>query len=245
MAIARFFSTELAGSTVVLRGPQAHHLLNVRRISPTEQIELFDGNGQVVQGQLIKAEKQTAHVQVLTRHSIPRPNAEITLACAMAKGPRWNQLLEKSTELGVTNIWPTIFERSVAGRSHSAQQLDKWNNRCIEAAKQSGQAYLPNISSPRTLKEILQHDSDKSLHLLGTLNESSVPILRALQEANLPKQIVILIGPEGGLTEKEQDLAETNSYQPVFLGTNTLRVETAAICLLAATKAWQDTDPSK
>ena len=162
------------------------------------------------------------------------------MACALAKGTRWDWLIEKCVELGAAKIWPVIFERSVVKSSGSAEQLNKWNRRSLEAAKQCGQVYLPEIAQPRVLKEVLEDTHDNCLGLVGTLDESARPILAALEKANQPKCIVVLVGPEGGLTDSEQKLTENRGYEPVFLGENVLRVETAAIGLLAMVRAWQD-----
>ena len=162
------------------------------------------------------------------------------MACALAKGSRWDWLIEKCVELGAAKIWPVIFERSVVKGSDSAEQLAKWNRRCLEAAKQSGQVYLPKITRPRALQEVLDNTSDNWLGLVGTLKESAKPILAVLEKAEQAKSIVLLVGPEGGLTNEEQGLVEGCGYEPVFLGENILRVETAAIGLFAAIQAWKD-----
>lgn len=240
MSIARFFSAQLEGQVIELAGPEAHHLLNVRRIKVGEEVELFDGQGQKLRGRLSKTNKKTATIEVLERFTKAPASLEIVAACALAKGNRWDWLLEKCVELGATKIWPVIFEHSVVTGSGSAGQLSKWNRRCSEAAKQCGQAYLPQISEPRDLKEVLAQTKDNWLGLVGTMGTSAEPILRVLQQANQPKALVILVGPEGGLTAQEQSLAQERGYKAVFLGENTLRVETATISLLAAVRAWID-----
>ena len=110
----------------------------------------------------------------------------------------------------------------------------------MEAAKQCGQAYLPQISEPRGLQEILEETRDDWLGLVGTLDDSAEPILSVLKKAQRGRRLVLLVGPEGGLRAEEQILAEERGYQPVFLTENTLRVETAAIGFLAAVRAWID-----
>jgi len=230
---------------IELAGAEAHHLAKARRVRVGEEVELFDGAGQVVRGRVSRLGKNSAQIEVLERLKKEPPKIEVIVACALAKGSRWDWMIEKCVELGAAKIWPVIFERSVVKAAGEAGQLDKWNRRSLEAAKQCGQVYLPEIAQPRVLKEVLEDTHDTCLGLVGTLNESAKPILAALEKANEPKCIVVLVGPEGGLTDSEQKLTENRGYEPVFLGENVLRVETAAIGLLAAVKAWQDEERRK
>ena len=239
MSKPRFFSAELEGEIIELRGAEAHHLGNVRRVKVGEEVELFDGAGQVVTGRVSELDKRSAQIEVLERFRKEPVKTEVTVACALAKGSRWDWLIEKCVELGAAKIWPVLFERSVVKGSDSAEQLAKWNRRALEAAKQCGRAYLPQIAQPRMLEKVLADTNDNCPKVVGTLNESAKPILAVLEKAR-PGRVALLVGPEGGLTEKEQALAEASGYEPVYLGENTLRVETAAIGLLAAIQAWKD-----
>ena len=240
MSRARFFSENLKGQVIELGGAEAHHLLNVRRVRIGEEVELFDGKGRKVRGRVSRAGKKTVIIEVLERYAKAPAGLEIVVACALAKGNRWDWLLEKCVELGAGKIWPVVFERSVVKGSGAAGQLSKWKRRCIEAAKQCGQAYLPEIAQPRGLKEILEGTKGNWLGLVGTLNASAEPILRVLQKANRAGGLVLLVGPEGGLTAQEQRRAEERGYEAVFLGENTLRVETAVVGFLAVVRAWKD-----
>ena len=240
MSTARFFSAQLDGQVIELAGAEAHHLLNVRRIRAGEEVELFDGKGQKLRGRVSGASKKAVTIEVLERYAKARAGLEIVAAGAMAKGNRWDWLLEKCVELGAAQIWPTIFERSVVTGAGTTGQLSKWNRRCTEAAKQCGQAYLPQIAQPRGLKEILEETKDDWLGLVGTQGASAEPILAVLDEAHRAKRLMLLVGPEGGLTAQEQSWAQERGYRAVFLGDNTLRVETATISLLAAARAWMD-----
>lgn len=270
MSKPRFFSAELKGEVIELTGAEAHHLQNVRRVKVGEEVELFDGAGQVVIGRVRRIDKGATEIEVLERFHKEPAKIEITVAVALAKGSRWDWLIEKCTELGATKIWPVLFERSVVKGSGSEGQLAKWNRRAIEAAKQCGCTYLPKISGPRKLEQILtspnedprhtgrgrlekppvkpgakyktinEQSAQADLRLLGTLNETAKPILAAFNRANKVKSILLLVGPEGGLTDAEQEQVEANGYEPVYLGENILRVETAAVGLLAAIRAGED-----
>ena len=238
MSVPRFFSENLAGQMIDLQGQEAHHLANVRRVRAGEEVELFDGRGEKVKGKVSSISKGVARIEVQERWTVERSETEMIVACALAKGTRWGWLLEKCTELGAAGIWPVLFQRSVVKGSGSAGQLEKWQKRCLEAAKQCGQAYLPQVAQPRPLERVLREEA--ALRLLGTLSESSQAILAALQEAGRTEKIMLLVGPEGGLTDEEQALARDTGCREVFIGRNILRVETAAVAMLAAAVAWQD-----
>lgn len=240
MSRARFFSSKLGGQVIELTGAEAHHLGKVRRVKVGEEVELFDGKGQGVRGRVSSIDKHAVRIEVLERFEKEAAGTEIIVAAALAKGARWDWLIEKSVELGAAKIWPVVFERSVVKGSGLDEQLNKWNRRCLEAAKQCGQAYLPEIAGPKALKKVLNDTGDDWLGLVGTTNESAEPIWAVLEKSDQPKTIVLLVGPEGGLTNEEQKLTEECGYEPVFLGDNILRVETAAIGLLAAIRAWLD-----
>ena len=239
MSNPRFFSANLEGEVIELMGEEAHHLGNVRRVKVGERVELFDGAGQVVIGRVNKLNRKSAYIEILERLKKERATVEVTVAAALAKGNRWDWLIEKCVELGATKIWPVLFERSVVKGSGSRGQLAKWNRRALEAAKQCGRAYLPEIAQPKVLEKVLEDTNDNCLGVVGTGNESAKPILGVLKKAR-PRRVILLVGPEGGLTEKEQGLTESRGYEPVYLGENVLRVETAAIGLLAVVKAWKD-----
>lgn len=240
MSRARFFSAELDGEVIELVGEEACHLAKVRRVRIGKEVELFDGKGQGVRGQVRSIDKQAVRIEVRERFEKEPAGTEIIVAAALAKGPRWDWLIEKCVELGAAKIWPVRFERSVVKGSGSDEQLNKWNRRGLEAAKQCGQAYLPEITQPRGLEEVLHETNDNCLRLVGTRNESANPVLTVLEKTDQPRIIVLLVGPEGGLSEDEQKHTEQCGYEPVFLGENILRVETATIGLLAAVRAWLD-----
>lgn len=240
MSVARFFAEKLEEQMIELRGEEAHHLANVRRVRVGEEVELFDGQGQKVRGKISSISRGAAQIEVLERFTVQPTGMEVIVACALAKGTRWGWLLEKCTELGAAKIWPVLFERSVVKGSGSAGQLEKWQRRCLEAAKQCGQAYLPEVSEPRPLHNVLGGGDDIALRLLGTLSESSQPILTVLHGIGQVRKVMLLIGPEGGLSDGEEALARDAGCKPAFIGRNILRVETAAVAMLAAVKAWED-----
>jgi 16S rRNA (uracil1498-N3)-methyltransferase len=165
---------------------------------------------------------------------IPPPRPALTLAFAIPKGPRQDLLIEKCTELGVSVLQPIHTTRSVAGAT--AHRLDKWQRTAVEAAKQAGLAWLPDIRSPLNLEQLLGETPRYDLTLIA-LNSAVHPIHDLFPTLRAANTVLTLVGPEGGWTDEEVTSARTAGATPVSLGPNTLRIETAAIALAAALHA--------
>jgi len=150
------------------------------------------------------------------------------------KGKRLDWLLEKATELAAGVLQPVLFARSVAGGENlSAGKRNRWEAHCIAAAKQCGLNRLPTLESPVPLQEFLAQPGD-SLRLVGDVTDEGVAFSEAIRPA---EEVRILVGPEGGFTPAERQDIREGGYQFVRLGATTLRVETAAISLLAGVRA--------
>ncbi|MCD4700179.1 MAG: 16S rRNA (uracil(1498)-N(3))-methyltransferase [Phycisphaerae bacterium] len=228
----RFFVESLDGETVELSAVEAHHSLDVLRLTDGTEVEVFDGIGGSADGTLHLHSRKQAEVHILRRRRAQdRPEPLVELAFAVPKGKRLDWLLEKTTELGAARLIPVIFERSVAKTAPS----NRWRRTCIAAAKQCGADFLPEIASARKLPDFLA-ETDADIRILGDAGgEMSIPIV--IKKWSSGKRITVLIGPEGGLTDAEDTAAGEAGFLPVRLGNFTLRVETAAVALLAAVNA--------
>ncbi len=235
----RFFVKSLDGETVELSGDQAHHAINVLRLSDGEKVEVFDGAGGVADGTLCLRGRKRAEVNILRRcRARARPEPVVELAFAVPKGRRLDFLVEKATELGVARLAPVVFRRSVAAPVLKAHAINRWRGTCIAAAKQCGAEFLPEIAAIKTLTDFLT-SVDADIRIVGhSGGDSTVPT--ALNDWSPGKRITILIGPEGGFTDDETDAAVRAGFMPVRLGKLTLRIETAAVALLASVKAYCD-----
>ena len=261
----RFFADNLNGPQVPLTDDEAHHATHVLRLGAGAEVELFDGSGRTARGRIIRAGRSKALVQIEhVNPAAPRPQPIIHLAFAVPKGKRLDWLLEKATELAAASLQPVRFQRSVAGGGLDGAGRRRWLAHCIAAAKQSGLNFLPEIRQPAGLNEFLAEKpaEESTILLLGDVGEDAMPILWALRGAEksairnpcLPpapacldpqggrgrqakSEIVVLVGPEGGLTDSERRAALAAGFMPVRIGTTTLRTETAAVSLLAAAAA--------
>ncbi|MCK4625374.1 MAG: 16S rRNA (uracil(1498)-N(3))-methyltransferase [Phycisphaerae bacterium] len=230
--LRRFFVQSLDGEAVELSADEAHHAIDVLRLKDGAEVNLFDGAGSIADGTLCLHGRKQADVHILRqREAKNRPEPLVELAFAVPKGKRLDWLLEKATELEAARLTPIIFHRSVATTAPSK----RWRRTCITAAKQCGNNFLPEIAETKTLKKFLA-DADAEIKILGhTEGDTAIPSV--LNGWSAGKEIVILIGPEGGLTDDETAAANKSGFANVGLGSLTLRIETAAIALLAAVNA--------
>ena len=234
--LPRFYCERLIGPQVAISPGEAHHALHVLRLAAGAEVVLFDGLGSWAAGQITEATKREVRVSVgAVTQVAPRENA-VHLGFAVPKGKRLDWLLEKATELGSTSLRPVRFARSIAGGGSDPGKQQRWLTHCISAAKQSGLNYLPEIRPQVTLDEFLS-ESAGTLAMVGDLSESAGGISEAIARRQPRQAVTILVGPEGGLTDDERQAALDAGFLPVRLGTTTLRIETAAVALLAATIA--------
>jgi 16S rRNA (uracil1498-N3)-methyltransferase len=234
----RLFAPALGGTSIELSPEEARHALTVLRLSAGDEVELFDGAGGVAQGTLASAGKKGATVEIAHRQLAPRPSFEVELAFAIPKGKRLDWLLEKATELGAAVLSPVVLERSVVTPDLSEHAAERWRGICISAAKQCGNNFLPKINPPRELGRFLAEmlPGDRLL-ILG--DPDGQPLLPFLNAHPHPSAATIMVGPEGGISEGEQAQIVRAGFAAVRLGNLILRVETAAIALLAAVQALQ------
>ena len=235
MKKARFFVPGLpeAGELFV-SGDEAHHMVRVRRQKPGDIVVLFDGKGNWAEARLLKFEKAGVRLDVLgTRRSSPELAADVTVASAIAKGPRMDFLLEKSAELGAARIVPLLSERGVV-QAHGTARREHWLRRLREACKQCGRNVVPELAEPTSIEAVASEVAAADLALLLDTGPEARPILHVLAERGSgAKSVVCLIGPEGGFTESERERVMSAGAVPARLGWAVLRVETAAVAAMA------------
>ncbi|MBN1342114.1 MAG: 16S rRNA (uracil(1498)-N(3))-methyltransferase [Phycisphaerae bacterium] len=237
MCERRFFCQSLAVGRLALPPDEARHARTVLRIRQGEPVELFDGRGGLASGTVQIVNRSTVEIRVerlgsAGPHEQPLP---VTIAVAMPKGPRQDVLIEKCTELGAKAIWPVITQRSVV-RPKPARATH-WHKVSIAAAKQSGRLFLPEIPPPEDLPRILTRLDRFDLTLFGSTDAGTTPLLSCLDSWKITDDVLVLIGPEGGFTDDEQDALTRAGTRPVSLCPSVLRVETAAVAALAVLNA--------
>ncbi len=239
MELIRFYCCPLSKSSTQLSALEIHHLAVVRRLTPGDKVELFDGAGALALAEVTAAGPRKVAFQVRQLQIVPRPFAsQITIAVSIAKGDRFDWLIAKCTELGVDRICPVLFERTVK-QPKNPKIIQRWQNIAVAAAKQCRRLYLPCIDSPQPLPNILKTlktDYPHAHFLLGSLSPQSAPLIgRPFGTAD----VVAVIGPEGGITDKEEILLQSLGSQPVRLTDTVLRTETAALTFASILTAWR------
>ncbi|MBP7933904.1 MAG: 16S rRNA (uracil(1498)-N(3))-methyltransferase [Phycisphaerae bacterium] len=238
MGTPRFFIEALVAGRVVLSPEESQHVLRVRRLSAGDQVVLFDGQGQESQGRIMAASRQEVVIDAGVISFRDRLRPQLVVGFAPPKEPRQDVLVEKCTELGVAELVPLLCERAVAGVS--GHRLEKWRRKAVEAAKQSGQCWLPRLHAPRTLAQVLADRASYGLVLVGlspgdgVIPEPIVGLLDALAGAG---RVLALVGPEGGWEPGEVSSLLAAGVTPVSLGPNTLRIETAAVAMAVVVHA--------
>lgn len=238
--------------SITLPGELAHQVRDVIRLDIGEHLLLLDNSGYEVLAVVRSSNKGGVEVHLIERRPGRRePAVHITLCQGMLKSTRFEWILEKGTELGVSVFSPFICRRSIAGLDDiGSSKIQRWQRIIQEAAEQSGRSRLPALLPIRPLTEALNSISPGTLAIMPWEEEHDRTLQDALSSMNpthehggatfaavrshqSPTSIVIFIGPEGGLTLDEVTLAQRQGVQVVTLGTRILRAETAAITTVA------------
>jgi len=236
MAEPLFYAEHLAdpGATLTLTGDEARHAAASRRLQVGETLWLFDGRGGLVRTTLlhVTARGRALDLRIEERRTEPPPKPAIHLACALPKGDRQGTLLDMATQLGITEFTPLACERSVV--RPGANSAERWRRVCLEACKQSRRTYLPELRSPATPREVMARTA-RGTETVWVAHPSAeaVSVSSAIKQ-NASADVTILVGPEGGFTEAEVERTTGAGAQQIALGPAILRIETAAVALVAA-----------
>ncbi len=208
-----------------------HHLLHVLRLKAGDPLECFDGSGRSYAGRIIRCLPDVLTISIDRRMEEPPPLLRLTLAQALIKPERFEWVIEKATELGVSRIVPIVTSRTTVQRSSGNARLSRWRRIAEAAATQCGRSTLPVIEEPQRLERFLE-TLDGCQTLLPTLTEAGRPLTQYLRGLQRAEDIVVLIGPEGDFSPQEVTLAKRHGAHPVRLGRLILRSETAAVAML-------------
>ena len=244
--------SDLRGKTFTLSGSEAHHAIHVLRKKAGDLIDLFDGKDAAYTGRIESVSDQEIRGSILEEFPAAASPVELTLYQALTRGSKWEWMLEKVCEVGVTRVIPVITQRTLIklDASGAAEKLKRWNRIALAASKQSGRASLMTVETPLPLATAVSELDPKSLSLIPWEKEAETSIHHALSKSiphpnPLPSRervakpgegwssVNLFIGPEGGWDEQEIELAIRAGVIPVRLGPTLLRTETAG--LIAAT----------
>jgi len=216
---------------------ETHHALDVLRMKAGDRATVFNGAGAEATVEFTKVEKSRIELRKIQVSKTLPLSCEITLGQAIPKGKNMDLIIEKATELGAAAIAPLLSERTVvrADEGEALAKRDKWQRVAIEAAKQSGQNWLPRVGKPMSPKEFFAQSDKYDLMLIASLQPGAVSVKQAIAEhaPKRPRSVLVLVGPEGDFTPAEINLAKNHGCRPITLGPIILRTETAAIYCLS------------
>jgi 16S rRNA (uracil1498-N3)-methyltransferase len=223
----------LKGSVVELTGPEAKHAITVRRMRVSEAIQLSNGEGLRVKGNIEEIAGNSLSVLVSEVIQEPLPDRQLVLVQALAKGDRDELAIQAATELGITEVIPWQAARSIS-RWDGAKQLkgqERWQLIVNEASKQSLRAYNPKVHGILESKALAKAFAEFDLVLVLDTTATSL-----LSSVKLPEQakIALVVGPEGGIEQSELDLFVSSGAKLISLGASVLRTSTAGMAAVAA-----------
>ncbi len=225
MTIPFFYKENLdpADTEVVLDEDTSKHIVQVLRMQNKEQLQLTNGKGNLVTTEITDNNRKKCAVRVLKNEHITRPSNKITLAISLVKNNnRFEWLLEKATEIGVTTIVPLICERT----EKTIFKTDRMKSILVSAMLQSQQSWLPILQEPiKFLSFVNQVDVANKFIAHCENMDAKVQLIRYLPFTDS----IILIGPEGDFSSDEISVALKNNFHPVALGNTRLRTETAGV----------------
>jgi 16S rRNA (uracil1498-N3)-methyltransferase len=223
MADRFYLNCPLQPGPVLLEGAEAHHLGTVCRLRPGDLVCLFNGDGHEYPARITSLDRRSVELEVL---GVETPQREVGFrleaAVPLPKGDRGQFLIEKLTELGVTQFVPLQTTRSVVQPRET--KLDKLRRYVIEASKQCGRNWLLEVGPLTSWQDYCRRPELPPLRLLGDPHGGALPTRHG-------GDVVFAVGPEGAFTEEELEMATAAGWQRVSLGSRILRVETAAISL--------------
>ncbi len=216
---------------------ESHHLVRVFRAKVGETVEVLDGKGARYWGHVTEANAKATRVAIDSVEQAPLPKPRVTLLQSIPKGKTMDLILRMATEIGAARVQPVLTDQGdvqIKGE-RLLSKMEKWRVTMIEACKQCGLSYLPELAAPVSVSDWLQrHAADQgSLRVVASLEEGSRPLREVLEAAGSLDEVVVAVGPEGDFTPAEYAALREAGFQSVRLGSNVLRSETAAAYILS------------
>ena len=214
---------------------ESHHIIHVKRLKIGDNIVVFNGTGDEFEAEIEDIEDNRVNVRINQQRTINKENiVGVDIAFAIPKGKRSHLLIQKCAELGAHKLIPVNYARSVVKlKDDCSLKIEKWQKIAIEASKQCGRNTITEIGEVVDFDNILNTINSYELPLFACNQSDSDNLKNTLQEHTKPNNILSFIGPEGGFTSNEIEMAKRVGCKFVSLGSQILRIETAAIAVSA------------
>ena len=229
----------VARDLLVIEGDEFTHLTHVMRKNVGDTLRVVDGTGIAYDAVVTSLEKRAARCKIHEKYvRLNEPEIDMTLAVGLLKNAaKFDFLIEKTTELGVSSVIPLLTERTIPRHA----RVERWEKLALAAMKQSCRCMVPKVCPPMTFTNFVLATHESSLRVIFH-GKANMPFHALTPDRTQHQQVpavTICIGPEGGFSDDEVELATTAGFIPVNLGTRRLRTETAAIVSIAALMLWR------
>ncbi|HSR37095.1 MAG TPA: 16S rRNA (uracil(1498)-N(3))-methyltransferase [Desulfurivibrionaceae bacterium] len=222
----------ITGATALLTGSEAHHLAKVLRLKTGEKITLLDTTGARHEAEIGTITRDAVHLTILASSPPEEETTALHLGQGLLKGKKMDLVVQKATELGIAAIHPFVSQHTVA-RIDEAAKDTRWQRIALEACKQCNRPQPPQCHPVHTFADLLAEAAPFPMKLLFWEGDGGTPLHHLITQQDPPTSLFFLIGPEGGFSKAEHDLAVAAGFTAVTLGRRTLRAETAAIAAAA------------
>lgn len=238
----RYFTEELLdeNSTIKILGDDAHHMIQVMRMSPGDEVYVVAAKETYIMTILSGTSKGVileAKEKVLITNELP---IKVSIACGLPKGDKLELITQKATELGMHSLFPFEAKRSIVkwDKQKNEKKIARLQKIAKEAAEQSHRSSIPHIHSPKSLKDLIEISKQYDVKFVADEEDAKLTkrqkFADQLKKVYDKQSILIVFGPEGGLDRQEVKQLLDNDFQPIALGPRILRTETAPLYALAA-----------
>jgi 16S rRNA (uracil1498-N3)-methyltransferase len=228
----RFFIDTIPDDEAIIKGEDAKHIEKSLRMTVGEKITLCDCLGNDYLGEIAQMDSDVVRVKIMEiQKSFAEPTVKVTLCQGLPKNDKMDWIIQKSVELGVTQIQPMETSRCVSrpDRKAAEKKIARWQKIALEAAKQSGRGMIPKVETIVSFKEAVQNAEGKKILFYEGGGEKIRTLLNSEDQ-----KATIFIGPEGGFSQEEVQMVTESGGVPATLGPRILRTETAPLAALTA-----------
>src|SRR5690242_7368101 len=244
--MARFFLSQanIKEGRGIVHGQELTHLMKVLRLRAGDLVTVFDNSGWEHEAVIETLTNERGELKIVESHPSGRePAIPITLAVGLTKGEKLDWTIEKTTELGVTTIIPLSSNYTVPKLDPEkiSKRAERWRKIAVSAAKQCGRSRIPEVRSLYSFEDFLSEPWPETLKLIFWENETEQSVRELFEKCRETKSVLLAVGPEGGFSKSEVELANAQGFQSVHMGRRILRAETAALAALTLVQfLWGD-----
>ncbi|MFW5861653.1 MAG: RsmE family RNA methyltransferase [Spirochaetota bacterium] len=216
-----------------VQGDDLHHLLRVRRVKPGDMLQFRDGRGSLYEAEVSSVGNGAIQCTILSRSEPVESTFNLRLVVAVLKGKKFDMVIQKAVETGVSEIIPVTTERTIPELGDNVQKkTERWQRIALEASKQSLRQSMPVVQDVEPYGELVKRGYD-GCKIMAHADPKSNDLRAFLKETPPPSQVTIIIGPEGGFSGKEVEIARGFNWNVLHTGNSQFRSETAAIVIPA------------